>query len=399
MTKERTPSLIIDAIIEHINERRKLEQKLRESEKLSNLISENANDLIAILNDKFEFEYINESVHKQLLGYSKQDLIGTNTLNLIHPNDLQIVTETYKKEFLFGQWTVETRIKTKEGNYMWLEIRGKFFFDMNKNKKTLIISRDITKRKEAELLVKKEINELKKLNELRVNFINRASHEIKTPITSIYGASKMALEIYNEKITRYDFLLSPKFKEFLEIIVIASKRLKDLTLDLLDISYLEANRLNLNKKRINISETIRECVFIYTILAEERKIEIITILPETLYIYIDEALIYRVFQNLIINAINYTLPHGKIFIKNEIKNESLFISIQDTGIGLTPNELTKLFTKFGKIERSEKNIVNKGIGFGLFLSRDIIKLHNGEIWAYSKGRNKGTSFFIKLPLQ
>ena len=115
----------------------------------------------------------------------------------------------------------------------------------------------------------------------------------------------------------------------------------------------------------------------------------------------DREKIYTVITNLLINAINYTPKGGKISIHSKIDKKSIVISIKDTGIGLDEKEIIRLFKLFGKIERYGKgwDIVVGGMGMGLFISKEIIELHDGKIWVESEGRNKGSEFYFSLPIK
>ena len=116
-----------------------------------------------------------------------------------------------------------------------------------------------------------------------------------------------------------------------------------------------------------------------------------------MFIFADEMHILRVFQNLFSNAIKNTRPNGKISISSEVKNNSIILSVSDTGIGLTKEEMEKIFTKNGKIDRMDEDIIMDGFGLGLYLSKEIINLHGGKIWAESEGRNRGSLFKVELP--
>ena len=100
------------------------------------------------------------------------------------------------------------------------------------------------------------------------------------------------------------------------------------------------------------------------------------------------------------NAIKYTPLEGKIFIHSKIEEDNIFFSIKDSGIGLTEEDKRHLFKSFGKIERYGKgwDIVSEGMGVGLYLSKEIISLHGGKIWAESDGKSKGSTFYFSLPM-
>ncbi|MFX1395171.1 MAG: PAS domain S-box protein, partial [Promethearchaeota archaeon] len=150
MTKEKVPILTIEGIIQHLKERRNIEKELKEYEKYSKLISENANDLISIFNKEFEYEYVNEPIHEKVLGYKKEDLIGRSMLNIIHPQD-QLDTINFFKNLNFRNGaSMELRIKNFKGKYIWIESKGNLVIEEDGQNKILLISRDITERKEIE---------------------------------------------------------------------------------------------------------------------------------------------------------------------------------------------------------------------------------------------------------
>ena len=114
----------------------------------------------------------------------------------------------------------------------------------------------------------------------------------------------------------------------------------------------------------------------------------------------DKERIYEVLSNLLINAIKYTPIGGEIKIESEIKDNNYIISVKDNGIGLTEYEKKQLFQQFGKIERYGQgwDVGIEGTGLGLYISKEIIELHGGNIWAESEGRNKGSRFSFSLPI-
>ena len=159
---------LILCIFRDISDRIFAERKLRVSEEKYRMISENANDMIAILNDGFEYEYINTGSYFNALGFSNNDLLGKSVLRFIHPDDFDKKTKTLRKIFEIGEDAGEFRFINKEGNYLWLEIRGTVFADKEGILKGLIISRDITDKKLAE-------EDLKKSEEKFRDLVNRIS--------------------------------------------------------------------------------------------------------------------------------------------------------------------------------------------------------------------------------
>jgi len=136
-----------------LREQKQLKKELDRFSKRHELITENVNDFIAIIDRKFEYEYINEDFHKKHLGYLKNDLIGVKAFSLIHPDDIKRVLEYYKQSIEKGEGKLELRVRHKEGYYIWVEVKGKSFKDTNGEIKTLLVSCDITERKEMEKLL------------------------------------------------------------------------------------------------------------------------------------------------------------------------------------------------------------------------------------------------------
>ena len=134
--------------------------------------------------------------------------------------------------------------------------------------------------------------------------------------------------------------------------------------------------------------------------AKSRRQTIILKLHDSLITSFESEQIHQLFNNLLTNAIKYTPPNGTIEIQSKIKNNFIIISIKDTGIGFTDDDKEIIFKIFGKIERYGQgfDVLSEGTGLGLYISKKIIKLHGGQIWVESKGRNKGSTFYFSLPI-
>ena len=124
-------------------------------------------------------------------------------------------------------------------------------------------------------------------------------------------------------------------------------------------------------------------------------------IEENMITKLDKERIYEVISNLLINAIKYTPVGGQITINSTKKDNSYIISVKDNGIGLTKEERNQLFKQFGKIERYGQgwDVGIEGTGLGLYICKEIVDLHGGEIWVQSAGRNKGSTFYFSLPIK
>ncbi|NVM30374.1 MAG: PAS domain-containing sensor histidine kinase [Candidatus Helarchaeota archaeon] len=148
-----------------ITERKQAELELRESEEKYRLICENANDLISVISDKFEFEYINERMIREIMGYTKEEVIGQLSLNFAHPDDVEQELEYLRQGSLTGGGQVEARLRRKDGKYVWFDIKGRTFRDKEGNLKGLMIARDMTERRESELKLKESEEKYRLISE------------------------------------------------------------------------------------------------------------------------------------------------------------------------------------------------------------------------------------------
>jgi signal transduction histidine kinase len=157
--------------------------------------------------------------------------------------------------------------------------------------------------------------------------------------------------------------------------------------------------LDLKIKENNLSDLVKEILSEFEGIATMRKHEIILDIDENILLDFDKNQIKELISNILLNSIKFTPPGGLINIRTELTNDSVILSINDNGIGFTEEEKRQLFTRFGKIERYNQNldVIIEGAGLGLFISKKLIELHGGKIWMESKGRNKGSTFFISLP--
>lgn len=228
---------------------------------------------------------------------------------------------------------------------------------------------------------------------LKTYLFSRTSHELKTPLISIKGFTELILDLYAYKL---DNDVISKLEEIQE----GSRRLEEYINSLSEGLRLEQGVLKLNKVEENLSASINYCIKELLGAAQLRNQKIKININDNLITKFDKKRIEEVISNLLINAIKYTPVGGQITINSEIKDDSYVISIKDNGIGITKEEKKQLFRQFGKIERYGQgwDVGIEGTGLGLYISKEIIELHNGKIWVESEGKNKGSTFYFSLPI-
>jgi PAS domain S-box-containing protein len=378
-----------------ITEKYKLEEKLRESERKYRNLYDNTPFSVVLINTQGIVVDVNPKV-EEMFGYAPEEIIGRKfmDLSIIHPNHLSTILELFKK-FVKGEkmHRIDVQIQTKDGKIFWTNLQAALM-KISDEMFVQALFTDITAQKEVEFLIDEEVKKLKELDKIRKNLISRVSHELKTPLVSVTGGCELLLTIYGEELNKGEL-------EIIELIEKGGKRLKYLVDNLIDISRIEYEKFKLVKEPNDLSAIIREISNELKYSIRKRNINLSLVLPESFYIKLDKARIEQVIMNLLSNAIKNTPPNGEIFVNLKKKERSAEFSIRDTGIGISKEEMNMLFTRFGKLERYGEGyeyIDIQGSGLGLFISKEIIDSHEGEIRAESGGRNKGSTFIVKLPI-
>ncbi|MHA1148236.1 MAG: PAS domain S-box protein [Promethearchaeota archaeon] len=371
-----------------ITERKRAEKQLEESEiKFRSIFDAIPDIFFLVARDSTIIEY---KAKEEDLYILPEKFLGERLLDML-PKEIA------EKSYKIIQKTISTT-KPQVFEYS-LSIQGvERFFEARHlyftKDQVAIFIRDITGRKKAELIIQEEMEKLKQLDELRKNLISRVSHELKTPLMSISGAAELLNYAYRKKIGK-------EASELVEIIEKGGSRLNKLVENLLDISRLDYDRLILSKEDTDFCKVIKVAVEELTFLAKERKIKLLIKIPDNLVLNLDKIRIMQVITNLLSNAIKNTPPKGRIDVLLEQYHNWAILSVADTGIGLTSEEIKKIFTRFGKIERYGEGlefIDIQGSGLGLYLSKQIVELHGGKLWVESDGRHKGATFTLRLPM-
>lgn len=218
-------------------------------------------------------------------------------------------------------------------------------------------------------------------------FINVAAHELRTPIQPLLGIT----ELIHQSIDGKDKVQITR--EEVEMLVRNAKRLERLSADILDVSRIESQSLKLNKERVNLNEKIKNVIAdVRSFIKEDQHLEILfePKTTEAVMVEADKGRLFEVMSNLLKNAINFT-EEGAILVTLEQKDDNAIVAVRDTGIGIDPEVLPKLFGKFAT--KSEQ-----GTGLGLYLSKGIIEAHGGRIWGENNKDGKGATFTFRLPL-
>jgi len=231
-----------------------------------------------------------------------------------------------------------------------------------------------------------QMEALKELDRLKTDFLATISHELRTPLTLITGYAELLSS--REK-------LSPRGQEMAQTALRESQRMASLVDDLLDLSRMETEGLELHKEPVNLIRLIEERLAYFSVLSPQHHLE--TRIPHGLpWIMADRARISQAINNLLDNAIKYSPNGGTITVDLLRQATAIVVSVEDKGVGITPEKQKLLFTKFYRADEFLKLAV-RGTGLGLALCKYIVEAHGGRIWAESQ-KDLGSTFSFSLPI-
>jgi PAS domain S-box-containing protein len=237
------------------------------------------------------------------------------------------------------------------------------------------------------------VTQLRELDRLKSSFLANMSHELRTPLNSILGFTDVMLE-------GLDGPLTPNMDNDLKLINKNGQHLLHLINDVLDMAKIESGKLNLIIEKFSVQEIFEEVINITSPFANEKKLTLKVDTKSDIDVTLnaDRTRIRQVMINLVNNALKFT-EKGKIIVRAIREENNVLISVKDTGIGIPPEHLEAVFSEFTQVDSSTTRKAG-GTGLGLPISRKLIDLHGGKIWAESNGvEGQGSTFFVFMPLE
>lgn len=241
---------------------------------------------------------------------------------------------------------------------------------------------------EGVVLVFHDITELRRLENVRKDFVANVSHELRTPISSIKG--------YAETLQEGALDDKENAKDFLKIISSEADRLASLVNDLLDLSRIESGRIGLKQRPCDVAGTVARAVSGFLKTADRSGIKLLVEVPAGMSpMMVDEGMITQVLYNLLDNAIKYNRPGGSVTVSAKEKLDHLEIEVSDTGVGIPEEDISRIFERFYRVDKARSRELG-GTGLGLSIVKHIAQAHGGEV-SVSSVLGKGSTFIFTVP--
>jgi two-component system CheB/CheR fusion protein len=349
------------------------------------LIKKRFDLVVAATNETvWDYDVINDEVWWSenvfsTFGYNQQTVLenGTWWPENIHPEDREKVLKSFTAAIdnCDTFWAYEYRFRRANDSYAYVSDRA-FVLQDSEGKVVRMIGSmmDITERVELE----------KRKDE----FISIASHELKTPLTTIQAYTQLLQK-------KVHTLNTEQTAEYLTKIELQIKNLSRLVEDLLDVSKVAIGKLTYSHKKYNFYTLLKQAVEEFQLQTHHHKIEIEG--KTTQEVFVDRYRIVQVIYNFLSNAVKYSPNADKVVVKVWEDDHQIFCQVQDFGIGIPEKYQKEIFHRFYRISDKTRESIS-GLGLGLYICEEIIEHHKGKIWVESQ-ENKGSSFFFSLPIK
>lgn len=374
-----------------MTERKQVEEQLQESERRFRAIFDGAGVGIDLVTLEGRFIETNRAL-QELLGYSGEELRCMRFADLTHPDDAEISRQRFR-ELISGQrdyYKLEKRYLRKDGRVVWANLTVYLMRNReNQPSKVLAIIEDISERKRLDETLQRQYDQLKELDRLKSDFVNAVSHDLRSPLTAISGFAELLEDELAGPLTREQ-------RGFIQQIEKNGQRLERMLNDLLDFARFEAGTFRLNCETVDFVPKLHDVVDSLKLQVEAARLHLELSQPEApLLVTLDPERLERVLFNLLSNAIKFTPEGGSVRLTAESRDGMLYCAVTDTGAGIAPEDLPKLFRRFSQLEQGKRK--KGGTGLGLSISKAIVEAHGGQIGVSSEP-GKGSTFWFQVPL-
>jgi PAS domain S-box-containing protein len=391
ITKRRTPENFNVTVIADVTDPVQAAERLRESEARYRSLINLTPDCIYV-HKGGELVVCNEAAVALFGATSTADLIGRQTSELIHPDFRDIARRRQGLVVAGGTCTTFMRQKRLrlDGTEFWADVAAAGV-EWDGERGGIVVIRDVTDTMRAEEMLRRSKEEAELASRTKTEFLANVSHELRTPLNAIIG--------FSDIIQREMFgpLGNPHYLSYIRDIHQSGSHLHDVINDILDLSKVEAGKLELSEEEVNIAASVARCMRVVQPRAEEGRIALSARLDEKLpRVRGDARKIKQILINLLSNAVKFTEPGGSVTLSAALTPEgAVQIVIADTGIGMDAKGMKAAMQPFGQVD-SALNRKYEGTGLGLPLTRALVELHGGT-FEIDSAPGEGTRAIVRLP--
>jgi PAS domain S-box-containing protein len=367
-----------------------IEAKNRELEKLS-MVAQKTDNAVIIMDGEGRLEWVNDAF-TQIYGYSLEDVrqkFGNKLSEISSHPDIESIIDDCKKNLKTHFFDSVLRSKSGEEIYAQTTITP-VADEEGRISKLLTIDSDITSIKHAQEKIEKQRNELELLNATKDKFFSIFAHDLKNPFSALLSLTSSLSDSYND-------FEKEELGEYLQRVNKAANRIYLLLENLLTWSRSQTGNMSYKPENTDLSPLINYSLMLHQLDIEKKNIHIEKKLETDLCVFADQNMLMTILRNLFNNALKFTDPNGHISIEaRSMNNEFAEICIADNGIGISEEDIDKLF----RIDVKSQNIGQsraKGSGLGLVICKDFVEKHGGKIWVEST-LNQGSRFYFSMPL-
>jgi PAS domain S-box-containing protein len=370
-------------------------QELKKSEEKFRVITENSSDVIWHLDANLNLTYISPA-DERIRGFKKEEVLGKSLFSILKPEGIELLKEANQKRLndmakglRSAPAIYELEELCKDGSWVWVEATATAFYDQDGNISGYHgVSRDISERKKAELLLKERERQLSQLNSTKDKLFSIIAHDLRSPFNAVLGLSELLLQ------NKRDFE-STESVECLKMIHSSARNTLTLLDNLLTWAKSQTGHTIYSPEKAKLACLISEILEGSESLAKIKHIAIQYTPLKELEVYADVNMLKAVLRNLVSNAIKYTHLNGTVTVFAQRNQEHIEITVADNGVGMTQETQDKLFAMDTNVTTAG-TANEKGSGLGLILCKDLIEQHGGKIWVQSEW-GKGSAFTISLP--
>ena len=373
-----------------VTKQKEAERALASQEALYRTLIEAAPQVIWVADADGQVALLNKAWH-EFSGRTDAESLGTRWAEALHPEDLPDVLAKWERAYTRGEtYSGECRFQAKDGSYeTFIFIGTPVRDDSGKIINWVGINTNIADRVQAEIALQEAKDAAEYANRAKSEFLATMSHELRTPLNAIIGFS----EILRDEILG---AVNDDQKELVTDIHTSGNHLLTMINDILDLSKIEAGKMDLQLENFSIKEAVTEVNTIVNALANQKQIQLSLELDQDVSIEADKIKFKQILYNLLSNAVKFTDEGGQVTTKFEVSGSALLGRVTDTGVGISPQDRAKLFQPFTQIDASSTR-AHSGTGLGLALTNRLIQLHGGKIWVDSE-INEGSTFSFTFPL-